>query len=285
MKQCLILFLSIFSSTLALSQDSDMSVNGRSFGSFEVGDTSYTLVSDANVREKPAISGNVIAKLPIGTFLKIEQITTDSYTLKGVRMPWYNVSFTTDNKRKSGYLWGGFMASVFLFDKDFKTENTYQYLGGVASYDEKNFKLTAQLRIAKNGQQVAALEFPTCGDLSYYPRLELHGNCFNNINQAITYGANYDACDYPRGEYLIFWTKNNQLQKIMATTSASGAGTGYGVETYILPTHRGGINNHILVSEDSAAEEEDKNGDYKIKDQKTKISLWKWTGIKLIKVQ
>jgi Bacterial SH3 domain len=282
MKQSICVLLFIFTTTFAFSQNTENIANGRNYGNFEVGDTSFTLVSDANVREKPATSGTVVAKLNIGTPLKIEQATTDSLTIKGVRMPWYQVSFMADNKKKMGYLWGGFIASVFI-------NNVYGdnelYLGGLSSFDEKNFKLVAQLRIAKNGQQLAALEFPTCGDVSYYPILELNGDCgFTNVKQAISYQSNFGACDYPNGEYLLFWTKNNQLQNVLATTSASGAGTGYSGETYVLPSHRGGINNHILYTEDSA-EMEEKGESFVIRNQKYKVALWKWNGSKLVKVQ
>lgn len=287
MKQIIILFILAFNIFSAFSQATADNMNlaqGRSLGNFEVGDTSFTLVADANVRDKPATTGGVVAKLNIGTHLKIETVTTDSLTVKGFRAPWYQVSFTTAGKTLKGYLWGGFIASVFISEIDYKTNETYMYLGGIASFDEKNYKMTSQLRIAKNGQQVAALEFPTVGDLGYYPKLELNSNNgFSNVKQMISYGMNYDACDYSQGDYLIFWTKNNQLQKIMETTSASGAGTGYASETYHLPNHRGGIANHILVTEDSAAMEE-KGDDFIIKDQKFKVALWKWNGAKLVKV-
>lgn len=285
MKQFISVFSLFFSLSTAFGQAAENVANGRRFGNFEVGDTSFTLVSDANVRDKPATSGAVVAKLSIGTWLKIETVTTDSLTVKGLRAPWYQVSFTAENKQKKGYLWGGFIASVFMSDVDYKTNEVYQYLGGVSAFDEKNYKLTSQLRVAKNGQQVAVLEFPTVGDLNYDPQIELTSdNGFKNVRQVISYGMTYGACDYAQGDYLIFLTKNNQLQKVAETTSASGAGTGYATETYVLPSHRGGINNHILMTEDSAAMEE-KGDEFEIRDQKFKVSLWKWNGSKLLKVQ
>jgi hypothetical protein len=285
MKQSILSIFFLFTLSIAFSQNTENMANGRNFGGFEVGDTSFTLVSDANVRDKPATSGAVVAKLNIGTWLKIEKVTTDSLTVKGVRLPWYQVSFTSENKKKNGYLWGGFIAAVFMSDMDYKTNEVSLYLGGVSAFDEKNFKLTSQLRVAKNGQQIAALEFPTVGDLSYYPKLELTGsNSFKNVKQVISYGMNYGACDYAQGDYLIFLTKNNQLQKIVETISSSGAGTGYSTENYILPSHRGGMNNYILMTEDSAAMEE-KGDEFEIRDQKIKVSLWKWNGAKLVKVQ
>jgi hypothetical protein len=284
MKQFILLNFLLFTLSYAFGQDAANVANGRSFGNFEVGDTSFTLVSDANVRDKPATSGAIVAKLNIGTWLEIEKVTTDSLTIKGVRMPWYQVSFRTENKKKSGYLWGGFIASVFMSDMDYKTNEVSLYLGGVSAFDEKNFKLTSQLRVAKNGQQIAALEFPTVGDMYYSPKLELTGsNSFKNVKQVISYGMTFGACDYAQGDYLIFLTKNNQLQKIVETTSSSGAGTGYASETYLLPSHRGGINNHIIMTEDSAAMEE-KGDEFEIRDQKLKVSLWKWNGAKLVKV-
>ena len=278
----IILFLSI---DYLFSQSAENVVYGHTYGSFEVGDTSFTLVSDANIRDKPATTGAVVAKLTIGTPIKIEKNTMDSHTIKGVRAPWYQVSFSTDNRKKTGYIWGGFIASVFYADTDYSNNDVYLYLGGISAFDEKNYKLTTQLRVAKNGQQVAALEFPTCGDLSYRGSLEMHtNNNFDNVRQTLTYGSVYEACDYANGHYLIFLIKNGQLQKVMETISSSGAGTGYAVENYLLPTHRGGIGNHILLTED-AAEMEEKGNDFRIKNQKYKISLWKWNGAKLVKVQ
>jgi hypothetical protein len=285
MKQ-FILFSMLFVSINGVFSQNENVIHGHSYGSFEVGDTSFTLVADANVRDKPATTGAVVAKLNIGTALKIEKVTADSLTIKGVRAPWYQVSFLSENKKKNGFLWGGFIAAVFATDIDYNKNEQYLYLGGIASFDEKAFKMTAQLRIAKNGQQLAALEFPTCGELGYHPSLELHGQGnFDNVKQVVSFGSIYEACDYANGNYLLFWTKNGQLQKVMETVSSSGAGTGYAVETYILPSQRGGIANHILVTEDSAAEEEGKDGEYRIKDQKYKVALWKWNGNKLVKVQ
>lgn len=285
MKQSTLFFICFLNLSLAFGQNGENVANGHYFGNFEVGDTSFTLVADANVRDEAKTSGVVIAKLSIGTALKIEKVTTDSLTLKGVRMPWYQVSFVHDKIKKKGYLWGGFIAAVFMVDTDYKTNENYLYLGGISAYDDKKFKLTSQLRVAKNGQQIAVLEFPTVGDLGYAPKIELTGNnSFTNVKQVISYGMNYGACDYPQGDYLIFLTKNNQLQKVVETTSASGAGTGYSSETYLLPSQRGGINGHIIMTEDSAAMEE-KGDDFQIRDQKFKLSLWKWNGAKLVKTQ
>ena len=285
MKQLTTFLVLVLSINYLFSQAPENVTHGHTYGSFEVGDTSFTLVSDANIRDKATTTGAVVAKLAIGTPIKVEKVTTDSLTLKGVRAPWYQVSFSADNRKKTGYIWGGFIASVFYADTDYSNNDVYLYLGGIAAFDEKNYKLTTQLRVAKNGQQVSALEFPTCGDLSYHGSLEMHtNNNLDNVRQTLTYGSVYEACDYANGNYLIFLMKNGQLQKVMETISSSGAGTGYDAPTYILPTQRGGIGNHILMTEDSA-EMEEKGNDFRIKNQKYKISLWKWNGAKLVKVQ
>lgn len=285
MKQLAFLVALFLGVNSLFSQEPETVVRGHIYGAFEVGDTSFTLVSDANIRDKAATTSAVVAKLAIGTPLKIEKVTTDSLTIKGVRAPWYQVSFSAENRKKTGYIWGGFIASVFYADTDYAKNEVYLYLGGIAAFDEKNYKLTTQLRVAKNGQQVAALEFPTCGDLSYHGTLEMHtNNNFENVRQTLTYGSIYEACDYPNGHYLIFLMKNGQMQKVTETVSASSAGMGYMTESYLLPTQRGGIGNHILVTEDTA-EMEEKGNDFRIKNQKYKISLWKWNGAKLVKVQ
>ena len=81
-----------------------------------------------------------------------------------------------------------------------------------------------------------------------------------------------------------FWQENNQLTKVLETSSISEAGLFYSTETYILPSQRGGIGEHILVSKD-LSEFEEKGEDYVRTKQQVGLILYKWNGSKLLKVK
>lgn len=249
---------------------------------FEVGNTYFTLVTDANVREKPGTQAPVLTKLPIGTPVKIEAVTTDSLTVRGVRMPWLQVSFKENNTTKKGYIWGGFMAtaSIQTPDEEGYDNRGVLYLAGVAAFDENKHQLTAQIRIAQKGKELAKTEFTTAGDLSYYPSFEVRFGEFDKVKAVLMLNFQYDACGYPSGDNLVFWQNNNQLTKVIETNSVSDGGVFYSVQEYILPHQHGGIADHLIVTSDEA---EFEGEDMKRTKHVYKITLYKWAGGKLVK--
>lgn len=255
-----------------------------SISEFKTGEA-FTLVSDVNVREKPSTQGAVVTTLPIGTAINIEKVMTDSFAVNGFKAPWCQITF--DNGKKKGFLWGGFIATLVL-----KTQFSYfeelkdvVFLGGVGSWNDKKHEMTMQLRAAKNGKELGRIEFLTPGDLSFNCKLkEEPTGSMTNVLTALTFSTGYEACGYPWGDNLIFFTKSNKLTRVLGTTSVSDAGAFYQTEQFILPGDRGGINNHVIVTTDSA-EMEDDGKDYVAKNQKYSIKIFKWTGFKLEKVK
>ncbi len=242
----------------------------------------FVLVSDANLREKPSIKATTIAQLPIATKVTILERTTDSLTLNGFRAPWFRISANG----KTGYLWSGILTTVVKSTEE-EVGNDITFLAGMSSYDEKNYKVTLQVRAAKNGKEIAKTEFQSVGDLGYELSLSLKSGGFDKVKQVLSVEMTFGACDYAQGDNLVFFTEGSKLVRLIETVSSSSAGAGYGSENYILPYDKGGITGHVLVTEDSAEEEEVmKNGqsEYKIKNQKYKITLYKWTGVKIEKV-
>jgi Bacterial SH3 domain len=265
------------------AQEEDKDRAYASISNWNVG-KAFTLVSDANVREKPNTQSPVLSQLAIGSEIKIEKATTDSFTLNGFRAPWCQISY--DNGKKKGYLWGGFIATVVLPMRETgdDTEGVV-FLGGVGAWDAKKFRMTMQLRAAKNGKELSKIEFVTPGDLGYNCTLkkEAEGG-LKKVSKILTFTTGYEACGYPWGDNLIFFTKDKKLVRVLAAESVSDAGAFYASETYILPSDKGGITNHIIVTEDNA-EMIEKGNDYEAVNQKYKITLHKWDGVKLIKVK
>lgn len=283
MKQIITLALIFNAFTFLKAQESNENSVYSSIQKWEIGDA-FTLVSDANVREKPTTQSTAITQLPIGSAIKIEKVSTDSFTVNGFRAPWCQISF--DGGKKKGYLWGGFIATLVLKSQyGFDDTEGLTFLGGVGSWNEQKNQMTMQLRACLKNKELAKVEFLTSGDLSFNCKLkEEYAGSLKNVFTALTFSTGYEACGYPWGDNLIFYTKDKKLTRILATESISDAGAFYSTEQYILPGDRGGINNYVIVTSD-AAEMEDDGKDYAIKNQKYSLKLFKWTGTKLEKVK
>lgn len=254
---------------------------------FGVGQQYFTLVTDANLREKPSTQSGVLTKLPIGTPITVQAVTTDSLTLRGVKLPWVQVSCRPGGGAPlTGYIWGGFLAlAAIQTPSDEYTPNSgVLYLTGVAAFHEKTHQLTVQVRIAKDGAELSKAEFTTQGDLSYYPSFELRFEPLKKVKAVLSVNYYYPACGYPSGNNLLFWQENNQLSKVLETSSISDGGVLYDSEDYILPGDRGGIGDHVLVTKDFS--EFTESGDDLVRSKQTfKITLYKWTGSKLVKIR
>ena len=283
MKKSVFTILLVLISLVAQAQDDGMTISGSlTFNENSEEKEAFVLVSDANLRDKPSTKATAVAQLPIATKVQILEKTKDSLTLNGLRAAWFRVSANG----KTGYLWSGILTTVGIMNPYENNENI-TYVAGISSYNEKENKLTLQVRAAKNGKEIAKTEFPSVGDLGYQLSLGLQGSNFNKVKEVLCVKMIYGACDYPQGDNLVIFTEGGKLVRLMEVTSASSAGAGYSSENYILPNDKGGINGHVLVIEDSATQEEvTKNGkpDFVTKDHKYKITLHKWTGAKLEKV-
>ena len=265
MKKLIVLALLAVLNINLKAQESDENSVYASISEWKLGEA-FTLVSEVNIREKPTTQSTVMNQLPIGAPIKIEKITTDSFTVNGFKAPWCQISY--DNGKKKGYLWGGFIATLVL-----KLQYAYDdmegvvFLGGVGSWNEKKGEMTMQLRASKNGKELSKIEFLTPGDVSFNCKLkEENPGSMKNVLAALTFSTGFEACGYPWGDNLIFYTKDKKLTRILGTTSVSDAGAFYQTEQFILPGDRGGITNHIILTSDSA-EMEDNGKDMVLKNQ------------------
>jgi hypothetical protein len=288
MKQLFVFLLCLAGLSLNAQDGSEnwMHADGTMEG-FTEGSDFFTLVTDANLREKPGTDAKVVSKLPIGTKVTIKKVSTDSLALRGVKLPWVQVSCQPAGSQTiTGYIWGGFLAlAAIQTPNDEYTPNAgVLYLVGVAAYNEKNHQLTAQVRIAKDNKELSKAEFTTQGDLFYYPSVDLRFESLKNVKAVLSVNYYFPACGYPSGDNLFFWQENNLLTKVLETVSISDAGVFYASEDYILPNERGGIGDHVIVTKDTS-EFEEKGNDLVRTKQTVGLVLYKWNGSKLLKIR
>ncbi len=254
---------------------------------FAIDSQYFTMVTDANLRDKPGTQSKVLIKLPIGIPVKVLAVAEETYTQRGVTLPWVKIRVEmTGSAPLTGYLWGGFLALAHIQtpDEEYMPNRGVLYLTGVAAYDSTKHLLTAQVRAAKDGKELAKTEFTTTGDLSYYPSFAVDYSPFKGVNALLTVNYYYPACGYPSGNNLLFWQENGQLSKVLETSSVSDGGVFYSSEEYVMPSDKGGIGNHVMVVKDEC-EFEEKGEDLVVSKQAYKVTLYKWTGTKLKKVK
>jgi hypothetical protein len=296
MKQLSLLLLCLWMCFPLLAQEENTNITQGSFFPWSPAEEGkeqfcYTLVSDANVRDKANSNATVIAKLPIATKVKIESVTADSLVMNGFKAPWCKVSFTLAGKNQTGYLWGGVLAFVSYEVKEEYDEKRFGliYLAGVSKVDVEKNKWTIQVRVAKKGVEIAKTEFESVGEVGYWATMTNLGNLgFNKVTDAFVFQSYYPACGYPTTDHLIIFS-GNKLTKVLETTSISDAGAFYDSQDYLLPTDKCGIQGHIVVVNSSAEyeEKEVKKGEFEsiVNKQKYGILVYKWTGDKLQKVK
>jgi len=290
MKKTLLTIVAIFITGFVFAQEADVNNWMQSEGSLEgfvVGKQYFSMVSDANLREKSNTQSTVITKLAIASPVEIISVSSDSLLLRGVKLPWVKVRTKAPGKpEQTGYLWGGFLAlaSIQTPNEEYTPNAGVQYLTGVAAYNEEKHQITVQVRAAKDGKELAKCEFTTNGDLSYYPSFEVVFESFPKVKAVLSVNYYYPACGYPSGNNLLFWQENNQMTKVLETSSVSDGGVFYDTEEFILPSQRGGIGDHIIVTHDHS-EFEEKGDDMVRSQQKFGIVVYKWTGTKLMKVK
>ncbi len=243
----------------------------------------YTLVTDANLREKPDANAKIVQKLAIATKITISEVDKTESTLNGFKAPWCKVSLANGT---SGYLWGGILScATFIYDQEYDDEKGLMILAGVSSFEEKTGKTVVQIRAVKNGVELSKTEFSAQADVGYYLDI-IHNDCkvFENVNSVFEVDLYYPACGYASSENLYFFSKNKFI-KAMTTSSVSDAGAFFAVESVLLPCDKGGIANHIMLIKNEGEYDENINGEPKLKTQSYNIELFKWTGDKLIKVK
>jgi hypothetical protein len=247
----------------------------------------YTLVSDANLREKAAADAATIQKLPIDTKLVILEVTKTMTKINGFEAPWCKVRLISG---KTGYLWGGALACARLFHENtydpIPGENRYgmAYLVGVASMKSKEGGIVLQMRLAKDGKELSKIEFPTEGGLEFYITMEAKElSNLKNVQETVEIYTGYDACGFVATRNLVFLNQN-KLQFMMATTQSADGGVYFSSEEVLLPGEKGGIADHVVVVSDMQSFKDVKDK-LVVDEQKYSVVIYKWNGTKLTKVK
>ena len=245
-----------------------------SYQRFHKDSTYYLLADKVNIRSTPGTSGEKICQLPIGTSIKVEEITDKKLTIDGIAGHWLKVSYKQkDNTNGTGYVWGSLVASGSAKSK---TDKGLHFLYGI---DELNFsgeyaqivEVIIQLRAVKENKQLSKVTFKAVGSLSTYNNLVSLGNKqVPQVKEVLQLNFSDDMCAGAFGDAVIFWD-GAKLHHAKTLTDGADAPYYYD-EELIYPADEKGQKGKIIMTIESGGDEESES-------YETRTLIW--TGTKL----
>ena len=247
MKNLLFAF-ALLMSFQAFAQDNDNSFNP--YFQFEVGKTYYLLGDNVNLRAKADIKGEVVAKLPIGTAVKIEVVEeTKDMVLNGLNAPWCKVSFSDKGANKTAYLWAGFLSLNAL---ESESDKNVKFLFGIAKITQKKEKdysydeVTMQIRVCNSNKEIQKIEFDGRGSITTARSGEIyHKKGVASVESIINIEYSDNYCGGSFGNHIFFWDAK-KLYFVKNLQSGADAPC-FSSEDFIYPNDEGGKAGHILM--------------------------------------
>lgn len=257
--------------------------NGKyesSYHNFLVGNQYYTLADGANIRISADKKSKVIAKLPIGTKIKILSKETNTLKINGLACYWYKIAFQYKKKSLEGYIWGGLIATQAKAAPDNKK---LVFLYGIDSAKKLNkqgdYYLQLQVRVSKNNRQLGKAVFKGVGALLTHNNMEVTNNRgLNKIKSIVSINFSEDMSGGAFGDAYLFWD-GKRLHHVITLNHGYDAPMMY-EEKLIFPSEQGGKKNRLIFTA--------KGGEYNDKNQlevrTNKRIVYKWNGKSLVKV-
>ena len=128
----LLLLLLVSLTNVGFAQDDAVNYadGNNKYHEFQVGDKSYLLADNVNVRAEAFSKSAIVTNLPIGTAVEIIEISDEKLRLSGFKINWYKVFFKSKDGVTEGYVWGGLISEGTI---TCASDPSIQFLYGVAS--------------------------------------------------------------------------------------------------------------------------------------------------------
>lgn len=269
---CCTFFLGLF------AQKKNTRTEIREYFNFKVGEIVYLFGNEVNVRAAPSTKAEILTKISANTKLKIvaidESDSTKFLTVNGITAPWVKVNYD-EKEMLEGFIWSPLIAQ-------YRLEGAFyvDFLFGVTKKEDG--QLFGKIRAVKEGFMLDEIEFKTIGDEAHHTYGRIHGNrglAKSNIGNIIEAHFGYEACGYMNGYQAIVW--EGEAEKFYYLGKDTGVGDGgifFKGTSFIFPDEGEGKPEKILIKEEIGEFDDIGNGTIN-----TKISVWDWSGTKLVK--
>jgi len=252
---------------------------------FEVGKTYYLLGDNVNLRAKADIKGELVAKLPIGTMVKLESVEkSKTMVLNGFNAPWYKVSFSEKGVNKTAYLWAGFLSLDALKSE---SDKNVKFLFGIAKITKKKEKdysydeVTMQIRVCNNNKEIQKIEFDGRGSITTARSGEIyHKKGVAAVESIVNMAYSDNYCGGSFGNHIFFWD-GKKLLLVKHLLSGADAPC-FSTQDFIYPNDEGGKAGHILMKSESGCSAEES---HEIEYSERSMTEYTWKNNKLEQVK
>lgn len=275
MKHLYLLLLLGLSSLTISAQEKSTRTEIRNYFDFKAGETAYLFGDKVNIRADATTDAEILQTAAINTPVKVLVVlpaeTNPFLTLNGISAPWVKIKF--GKNQTDGYVWAPLLAQ-------YKMEGAFyvDFLFGLSRKDPETGQLYGKLRALKEGHLLDELEFKTVGTEEHHIYGQIYGNRgVPKVDNIIEAHFGFEACGYVNGNQTLVW-RNEQLYYLGEVTGIADGGMLYSDNSFIFPNDDRGQFEKILLKKEQG--EFDDIGNGKIN---TTISVWDWTGTKLVK--
>lgn len=172
------------------------------FGQWTTEDkTAFVFADISNVRQSPDVKSEIIGKLPAGTEVTIQEVSSVEYVQQGITSSWIRIEVPSVN----GYIWGGSLTKGVLRLKD---GNIAMWgLTSIQKVKDEADKVLASIRVVGNGIvqsksdfEVLYADLPDQGYLTLYGAPEL-----DDIQHMLVFETLSEACGvYASSHYFLY---------------------------------------------------------------------------------
>ena len=244
------------------------------------GQQATVFAAKAYIRAQPNLKAAIIDSLSLGNNVTINSSPFKGNTIKNFYAPWYEISYSDGNAKKTGFIWLGLLA----LGKQSATDGS-QYVYGFERFlkstneqDEDRF-LTVVKLLDANGNLRAEQSFPFAYSeqtISQSKLLSAMG--LQNVKQIIRIEFLGEACGVTSEYNYVAWT-GLQLVNLPSRYSVGDAGVYYYDEKILFPSEHG-KNNQIIykyIEEGEVIDDNAENPNFRVTKKKEQFQ-WSGTG-------
>ncbi len=226
---------------------------------FEQGHNTYIFADTAKIRDEPGLTAKVIDTLLAGDEITITEVSETKTTSSGKEAPWYKVSYSKNEIKETGYVWGALLS--FSAHRRGNTKFVYGIDKVIIISTEKEYvdDVFASVKVIENGviKRKVSFKFDN-SDSANYPSaitLDNRGLTSNKIIFKCTFSGG--ACAVPTYDFYFLWNGNSlySLPNLISSVDAVSEGPVDWVgitQEYIFPKDKGGKPNQIILYESTS---------------------------------
>ena len=275
MKSFYLLLGFLFCSVAAFSQEEEEPMIPYEFQPDQI---VYLLGDSVNIRKSADLNAEVVAKLPVGTKLKIISKSEKITRLNNFDMPWYYVEIS---KKQKGYVWGGKIAMASCRS----TENPdIVFHFGLEKATADGIGIL-QIRVEKNNKQLQMLSFESFGGPMKRHTFTNHGDRgLKSVDDILYVDGFGEFCGDGGGAIVFFWA-DNQLTLVKQLWDMFDAPV-FASQTFLFPADIEGEKDRVLLHELAGEYVDDENDptSNKVVYSQDETTKYKWNGKELVKI-